>query len=648
MVGIVGASRIGRAVIGLLADHGVRTLIADPYLGPREARELGAEPVGLDDLCRRSDLVSLHAPALPETAGMIDARRLALLRDGAALINTARGSLVDTAALTAECATGRISAVLDVTDPEPLPPDHPLLRLPNVFVTPTWPGRAAGNCADSANSPSPRSSASSAAKPCVAASADTTSTASHRSNRHAAHLAGQPLRTRDDLADAFTALARPVAARLSDGRARVRLGATGAHFPDAAAELEGFARPLWGLAPLAAGGGDFDPEPYLRGLDAGTDPGHPEYWGPIGDHSQRCVEAAAIGFALALAPERFWEPLPSPAKDRLARWLAGINHARLHDNNWLFFRVLVGLGLRAVGAEGRDREAERAALDRLETFATGDGWYTDGPTDRADYYTPWAMHLYGLVYARLSGDDDPDRARRLRERAAAFAADFAHWFADDGAAIPYGRSLIYRFAQAGFWGALAFADVEALPWGQVKGLLLRHLRHWARLPAVDEAGLLTIGYAYPDLNLTEAYNSPGSPYWAMKAFLPLALPGGHPFWRAEESGPPRLEPVRPQPHPGMVLVRDRTHAWALAGGQSGLNSATAPRSTRSSPTRPRSASVFPPAGTACISSPPIRCWRCRRTGRTGGCARAPRRSGSRAGRSAPGGGPGRTSRSRPP
>ncbi|WP_199041803.1 DUF2264 domain-containing protein [Glycomyces salinus] len=379
-----------------------------------------------------------------------------------------------------------------------------------------------------------------------------------------------PLRTRDDLADAVTALARPVAARLSDGRARARLGATGAHFPDAAAELEGFARPLWGLAPLAAGGGDFDPEPYLRGLDAGTDPGHPEYWGPIGDHSQRCVEAAAIGFALALAPERFWEPLPGPAKDRLARWLAGINHARLHDNNWLFFRVLVGLGLRAVGAEGRDREAERAALDRLETFATGDGWYTDGPTDRADYYTPWAMHLYGLVYARLSGDDDADRARRLRERAAAFAADFAHWFADDGAAIPYGRSLIYRFAQAGFWGALAFADVEALPWGQVKGLLLRHLRHWARLPAVDEAGLLTIGYAYPDLNLTEAYNSPGSPYWAMKAFLPLALPGGHPFWRAEETGPPRLEPVRPQPHAGMVLVRDRTHAWALAGGQSGL------------------------------------------------------------------------------
>lgn len=136
VVGIVGASRIGRAVLRLLAHYDVRTLVADPYLDPREARELGAEPVGLDELCRRSDLVSLHAPALPGTAGMLDARRLALLRDGASVVNTARGSLIDTVALTAECGTGRIAAVLDVTDPEPLPADHPLLCLPNVFVTP--------------------------------------------------------------------------------------------------------------------------------------------------------------------------------------------------------------------------------------------------------------------------------------------------------------------------------------------------------------------------------------------------------------------------------------------------------------------------------------------------------------------------------
>ncbi len=135
-VGVVGASRIGRLVLSRLRAFEVTPLLHDPHVTPDDARRLGADLVDLDTLCRRSDLLTVHAPALPETRHLIDADRLALLRDGAVLINTARGSLIDTAALTRECATGRISAVLDVTDPEPLPIGHPLLDLPNVFVTP--------------------------------------------------------------------------------------------------------------------------------------------------------------------------------------------------------------------------------------------------------------------------------------------------------------------------------------------------------------------------------------------------------------------------------------------------------------------------------------------------------------------------------
>ncbi|MGH3588303.1 MAG: hydroxyacid dehydrogenase, partial [Pseudonocardia sp.] len=135
-VGIVGASRVGRMVLERLAPFDVRVLVSDPYLDRRAAGRLGAELVDLDDLFRRADMVSLHAPRLPETDRLVDARRLALLRDGAVVINTARGSLVDTDALTRGCGTGRISAVLDVTDPEPLPPSHPLLGMPHVFVTP--------------------------------------------------------------------------------------------------------------------------------------------------------------------------------------------------------------------------------------------------------------------------------------------------------------------------------------------------------------------------------------------------------------------------------------------------------------------------------------------------------------------------------
>lgn len=95
------------------------------------------ELVELDELLRRSDVVTLHAPSLPETYHLLHDRRLALMRDGSVLVNTARGALIDTEALVRHCATGRIDAFLDVTDPdEPLPPTHPLFLLPNVVVTP--------------------------------------------------------------------------------------------------------------------------------------------------------------------------------------------------------------------------------------------------------------------------------------------------------------------------------------------------------------------------------------------------------------------------------------------------------------------------------------------------------------------------------
>lgn len=135
-VGIVGASRIGRLVINRLRTHEARILVADPNLNAPTAETLGVTQVDPDELCRRSDIVSMHAPALPETRHLLDARRLSMLRDGAVVINTARGTIVETDALTAECKSGRLGAILDVTHPEPLPAEHPLHHLPNVVVTP--------------------------------------------------------------------------------------------------------------------------------------------------------------------------------------------------------------------------------------------------------------------------------------------------------------------------------------------------------------------------------------------------------------------------------------------------------------------------------------------------------------------------------
>ncbi len=135
-VGIIGASHVGRNVIRLLQPFDAQILLYDPYVSAEEAQGFGATKVELDELLCRADIVSIHAPSLPETRHRPNARTLALMKDEAILINTARGSLIDEAALVAELSKGRFFAFIDVTDPEPPAADHPFRRLENVVLTP--------------------------------------------------------------------------------------------------------------------------------------------------------------------------------------------------------------------------------------------------------------------------------------------------------------------------------------------------------------------------------------------------------------------------------------------------------------------------------------------------------------------------------
>lgn len=382
-------------------------------------------------------------------------------------------------------------------------------------------------------------------------------------------LAGNPLVSRADVEKALHDLFNPLLPFFSKGGARVRLSGGAAHFDRVAADVEGFARPLWGLTPLAAGGGAFDHwELYRNGLANGMDPEHPEYWGTVHHTDQRMVEMAAIGFTLKLVPHLVWDPLPQRSKDNIASYLKHIRQYDYADNNWKFFRILVDLGLEEVGVEF-DRSLTEKYLDELEGFYLDDGWYRDGNVRRIDHYIPFAMHFYGLIYARLARGDDA-RVKAYRDRAEQFARDIRHWFDEDGGALAFGRSLTYRFACGGIWGAFAFADLEALPWGEIKGHYMRHLRWWAKLPIADRDGVLSVGYGYPNLLMSENYNSAGSPYWALKAFLPLALPEDHPFWQAEETlAVTDAEPV-PLKHPGMVMIHTPGNVVALSSGQQNL------------------------------------------------------------------------------
>lgn len=152
-VGVVGASRVGRRVIELLEPFDLRVRLYDPYLEAADPVLARAERVGLDELFRLSSIVSVHAPLLPETVGMIGSRQLDLLPAGATLINTARAPIVDQDALTTAVRSRGLRVVLDVTEPEPLPAGHPLRTLPGVVLTPHVAGalgnelRRLGECA---------------------------------------------------------------------------------------------------------------------------------------------------------------------------------------------------------------------------------------------------------------------------------------------------------------------------------------------------------------------------------------------------------------------------------------------------------------------------------------------------------------------
>ncbi|MDF2717857.1 MAG: hypothetical protein K0R28_4782 [Paenibacillus sp.] len=135
-VGVVGAGKAGSHYIRLLRNFEVDILLYDPILTVEQAEAMGARKADLETVLAASDVVSIHAPSLPETYRMIDRERLALMKDDAILINTARGALIDEAALVDELRKGRLFACLDVTDPEPPAPDHPLRGLPNCILTP--------------------------------------------------------------------------------------------------------------------------------------------------------------------------------------------------------------------------------------------------------------------------------------------------------------------------------------------------------------------------------------------------------------------------------------------------------------------------------------------------------------------------------
>lgn len=418
-----------------------------------------------------------------------------------------------------------------------------------------------------------------------------------------------PFRNRNDVINATNALVQAIQPYFSTGKARVQLPVrSGAHFDETAAQLEGFARPIWAIAAAAAESSNIDDptltqhvERLVMGLANGTDPTHPEYWGPIGDWDQRMVEGEPLSFALLLAPSGFYAPLSTRRRAHLSEWLSGLNDKKMPQNNWRWFRVFSNLTLHRVC--GVPYEDVKEPMDKdfalLDRFEIGDGWAADGiwrkddsgpghevHNRQADYYSgSFAIQFSQLLYCATVGELDPDRVSRYLQQARQFASQFWRFFDEFGAPIPFGRSLTYRFAIGAFYAAFAVAGAydSSNPYttpGFVKGMLLRHLRWWAAnsqdMFSVD--GTLTMGYFYPNSFMCENYTSPQSPYWAMKSFVILALGADDSFWTAHEiphplsSGPDRAQSVsgvQLLPAPVQILCDHHAgqHHFLLSGGQ---------------------------------------------------------------------------------
>lgn len=145
IVGLVSLGAVGRITAKKLASFELEVIAYDPFATEVQAAELGVKLVSLEEIFRRSDVVSLHAPWLPETENMVDGRILRLMKNGATLLNTSRGAVINEGEM---CEVLRerpdLTAVLDVTHPEPPLPDSPLYQLDNVFLTPHISGSMGG------------------------------------------------------------------------------------------------------------------------------------------------------------------------------------------------------------------------------------------------------------------------------------------------------------------------------------------------------------------------------------------------------------------------------------------------------------------------------------------------------------------------
>jgi hypothetical protein len=288
----------------------------------------------------------------------------------------------------------------------------------------------------------------------------------------------------------------------------------------------------------------------------GADPASPHYWGPNASYHQNGVEMGLLVIALKVAAGWLWEPLDKAEQRLVGRWLASNRGTGHHWNNHLFFGILALEFLRDIGMDRRsDAPAIAAWFAEMERMYRGRGWFMDGMNQACDHYNAYAFHFYGPLWAWLYGHRDPPRAARWKEWCRQFLVEYEHAFAASGEHPAFGRSITYRWNASAPFAAAALADACPVPLGRARRLLTRNLAFFLGKPVFQEQGALALGWhdAFPQL--AEKYSCAGSPYWAAKSFIGLALPPAHPFWQEPEEpyAAEKADFARPMPDAGLLI-----------------------------------------------------------------------------------------------
>ncbi len=322
----------------------------------------------------------------------------------------------------------------------------------------------------------------------------------------------------------------------SPGGARIDLPGPASRNGRVSDGLEGFARTFLLAGFRVAGEGGKDPdnllERYAEGLAAGTDPGSPEAWPRPDELDQSKVEAASIALILQLTRPWLWDRLDDRVRERTLTWLATVVGQPYPPINWVWFRIVVESFLREAGGPWSAADIEQDLAVHASLRRPG-GWLSDGEERAYDHYTGWALHVYPLLWTHLFDVTGTLCPVPVRDR---WAADLREYLEDavrlvgtDGSPLLQGRSLTYRFAAAApFWtGALTGAGLKP---GLTRRVASGMVRHFADRRALGPDGLLGLGWHHDWPVLRQSYSGPGSPYWAAKGMLGLALPADHPVW----------------------------------------------------------------------------------------------------------------------